>query len=181
MNGLGVRYSTVGSQESSLPPPRRHLNVIQKPKQKDRTLSLSLSLSGRQPRHPTQDPLIHSLFLPSLPPSINPNQKKRGPLTSIPSTTINQIKSLRRSARIPPLGHLLLALALQQPRHHAPLHLVLVPAVSPLRADAADVAGAVAVGRGRGGLLDAVGGDQGVVGVGVVVCSGAGSWSWVGS
>lgn len=71
---------------------------------------------------------------------------------------------MRRRARIPSLGHLLLALRLQQPMHHLPLHLVLVPAVPPLRA-ALDVAGAAAARLGQ----DAVRGDQGVVGVGVVV------------
>ena len=79
---------------------------------------------------------------------------------------------MRGSARITPLGNLLLALRLQQPLHDLALHLVLVPAVSPLRA-AVDVAVATAAGRlGQ----DAVRCDQGVVGVGVVVRSWVGSW-----
>lgn len=77
---------------------------------------------------------------------------------------------MRGSARITPLGNLLLALRLQQPLHDLALHLVLVPAVSPLRA-AVDVAAAA----GRLGQ-DAVRCDQRVVGVGVVVRSWVGSW-----
>jgi hypothetical protein len=76
MNGLGVRYSTVGSQESSLPPPRRHLNVIQKPKQKDRTLSLSLSqVVNLDIPHRTHS-FTPSSFPLSLPPSTPIKQKE---------------------------------------------------------------------------------------------------------
>ena len=92
-----------------------------------------------------------------------------------PSSSTTTARSVpTTSARIPSLGHLLLALRLQQALHHASLQLVFAPAVSPLRV-AAGVA--AAAGRGRVGQ-DAVRGDQGVVGVGVVVCCGVGRRVW---